>query len=119
MDGTQNTTTEPTRCRRCNRLLRCPSPDGYGPKCRTRIRKASRSEVVAPYKPHLVAKAVELLEQGGVLPLRAKRVFEVVSADGSKTYRTAATGQCNCPAGLKTRPYACYHAIAVRIAAVA
>ena len=41
-------------------------------------------------------------------------VYLAISSDGSKTYRTAGGGQCNCAAGLKAR-YACFHGIAARI----
>ncbi|MYX36523.1 MULTISPECIES: hypothetical protein [unclassified Streptomyces] len=115
-----HTETDPTRCLKCRRILRRPSPDGLGPKCRAKVRKASRSEaIVAEFKPYLVAKAVELLELGAVVPLRRNRVFLVVSDDGDSVYRTSATGQCNCPAGLRTKPYACYHGISARLFATA
>lgn len=118
--GTQDTATEPSRCTKCRRILRRPTADGLGPKCRRKVRKASRSEaVVTAFKPHLVAKAVELLELGAVVPLRQNRIFLVVSDDGESVYRTSATGQCNCPAGLRTLPYRCYHSIAAHITALA
>ncbi|MFI5629182.1 hypothetical protein ACIA8E_07340 [Streptomyces sp. NPDC051664] len=69
---------------------------------------------MSQYKPHLVEKATELLEQGAVIPLRAtkkNRVFLVVSSDGSSNYRTARAA-CNCPAGLKAA-HMCKHRIAV------
>jgi uncharacterized Zn finger protein len=69
---------------------------------------------MSQYKPHLVEKAAELLEQGAVVPLRAtgkNRVFLVVSSDGSSSYRTARAA-CTCPAGLKA-VHTCKHRIAV------
>ncbi|WP_326814029.1 hypothetical protein [Streptomyces sp. NBC_01763] len=105
-------TTHPVRCLKCRRILRRPSPDGYGPKCRQRIRREAPARL-SDFKPHQVAKAVELLELGGLVPLRQNRIFLVVSDDGTEVYRTAATGQCNCPAGLRST--ACYHAAAARL----
>lgn len=105
-------TTKHTRCLRCRRPLRNPSPDGYGPKCRARVRRASKAPGLTAYKPHLVEKAAELLEEGAVVPLREtskNRVFLVVSDDGSSIYRTARAA-CNCPAGLRAE-----HRIAVHV----
>ncbi|MDQ0961985.1 MULTISPECIES: hypothetical protein [unclassified Streptomyces] len=108
-------TSDHTRCLKCRRRLRNPSPDGLGPKCRRKVRAAARNETARPQWQ--VAKAVELLELGAVVPLRQNRIFLVVSDDGTEVYRTAATGQCNCPAGL--RSVRCYHALAAEFAAAA
>ncbi|MFJ6561948.1 hypothetical protein ACIQMV_19220 [Streptomyces sp. NPDC091412] len=115
MRATKVTTTEPTRCLRCRRPLRRPSPDGYGPRCRQKIRRTARADVTHPQWQ--VAKAVELLELGALVPLRQNRVFLVVADDGEGVYRTAATGQCNCPAGL--RSVRCYHSVAAHLVAAA
>ncbi|MFJ7489719.1 SWIM zinc finger family protein [Streptomyces sp. NPDC097727] len=106
-------TTEHSRCLKCRRPLRNPSPDGYGPKCRRKVRSAARKDTT--YPTWQVNKATELLELGAVVPLRQNRIFLVVSDDGTEVYRTAATGQCNCPAGL--RSVRCYHALAAEYAA--
>ncbi|WP_202234478.1 SWIM zinc finger family protein [Actinacidiphila reveromycinica] len=117
------TTTETetiTRCARCGRRLRNDSPDGYGPKCRRRVRKATRSTELGQYKEHLVEKAVELLEQGGLIPLRKTSknvVFLAVSSDGATAYRTAMAA-CTCPAGLRAA-YMCKHRIAAHIISLA
>ncbi|WP_228994712.1 hypothetical protein [Streptomyces sp. DH8] len=116
--STPDTTTHPTRCLKCRRVLRRPSPDGLGPKCRRMVRRTARLAPPPAYKPEQVAKAVELLEFGGLVPLRANRVFLAVSDDGTEVYRTAATGQCNCPAGLRAR-YLCYHGAAAQLLAFA
>ncbi|MFZ3595084.1 hypothetical protein [Streptomyces sp. BH104] len=110
----QATTNEPARCLKCRRIIRNPSPDGYGPKCRRKVRRAARANK-AGHQGWQVAKAVELLELGAVIPLRSNRIFLVVSDDGSEVYRTATTGQCNCPAGL--RSVRCYHSVAASMAA--
>lgn len=108
-------TTDHTRCLKCRRPLRKPSPDGLGPKCRRKVRATARKDTTHP--KWQIAKAVELLELGAVVPLRQNRIFLVVSDDGTELYRTAATGQCNCPAGL--RSVRCYHALAARFVAAA
>ncbi|GGZ73084.1 hypothetical protein ACFOOM_01090 [Streptomyces echinoruber] len=107
--------TERDRCLKCRRPLRRPSLDGYGPKCRLKIRRAARTNTTHP--TWQVAKALELLELGAVVPLRANRIFLVVSDDGTEIYRTAATGQCNCPAGLRSAR--CYHTVAAEFVAAA
>ncbi|MEV6738662.1 hypothetical protein AB0N14_17705 [Streptomyces sp. NPDC051104] len=111
MSAKTSTTTH--RCAKCGRVLRNPSPDGYGPKCRAKVRRATRSPELATYKPHLVEAAIELLEQGGLIPLRKSsknRVYLAASSDGSKTYKTARAA-CTCPAGLKAI-HVCKHRIA-------
>ncbi|WP_433916943.1 hypothetical protein [Streptomyces sp. NBC_01744] len=110
--STPDSATHPARCLKCRRILRRPSADGYGPKCRLRIRREAPARL-PDFKPNQVAKAVELLELGGLVPLRQNRIFLVVSDDGTEVYRTAATGQCNCPAGLRSSP--CYHIAAARL----
>ncbi|PWI16014.1 hypothetical protein DI272_18960 [Streptomyces sp. Act143] len=112
--------TPVTKCLKCGRRLRNSSPDGLGPKCRRKVRRARRSEELTQYKPHLVDKAEELLEQGGVIPLRdtrKNRVYLAVSSDGLEAYRTARAA-CTCPAGLRGI-HMCAHRIAVHILALA
>jgi hypothetical protein len=115
MRATKATTNEPARCLKCRRQLRNPSPDGLGPKCRRKVRREARTDTTHP--KWQVAKAVELLELGAVVPLRQNQIFLVVSDDGTDVYRSAATGQCNCPAGL--RSVRCYHSLAARFVAAA
>ncbi|MFE3033042.1 hypothetical protein ACFXKY_15530 [Streptomyces canus] len=107
--------TEHGRCLKCRRPLKNVSPDGLGPKCRAKVRRAARTESVHP--KWQAAKAAELLELGAVIPLRQNRIFLVVADDGTEVYRTAATGQCNCPAGL--RSVRCYHSVAAQYMAAA
>lgn len=105
-----------THCLRCGRPLTSTTSirTGYGPTCRTKVRRAATT--LTGWKPEQIAKATEAIEDGAVIRLRG-RVFLVVSTDGTETYRTAATGQCNCPAGLKGRT--CFHTAAARIALAA
>jgi hypothetical protein len=118
--GAMDTTPE-TTCKRCGRRLRRPSLDGYGPKCRARVRKAGRSPQIAHrFKPHLIEAAVELLELGGLIPLRdsgKNAVWLAVSSEGTGTYLTSKAA-CTCPAGLRAK-YDCNHRIAAHIVALA
>ncbi|MGW5352178.1 DUF6011 domain-containing protein [Streptomyces sp. NPDC004031] len=111
-------TTEQTRCHHCGRTLRSPRSIalGYGPTCHRKIRRATTATATTA-KPDAITKATELIEQGGILPLRGRRVFAVISSDGARTYRTAAQG-CTCPAGVKGR-HVCYHRVAATILSLA
>lgn len=61
------------------------------------------------------AAATELIEDGGIHPLRG-RIWLTVSTDGTRVHRSTAD-RCTCPDGIKAhtadhRP--CYHTLAVR-----
>lgn len=105
------TTHQHTNCLRCGRTLTSAKSRalGYGAKCATKVRHSAVD--LADYKPHQVASAKELIEDGAIIPLR-NTIFIAVSTDGTETYRTAPTG-CNCPAGLKGSR--CYHQLAARM----
>jgi hypothetical protein len=113
------TTHQHTHCLRCGRTLTSAKSiaTGYGPTCTRKVRESARAQVIATYKPAQVAKAEELIEQGGIIPLRARRIFTIISSDGTHTYKTAAQA-CTCPAGIKGR-FVCYHRIAAQIIAAA
>ncbi len=102
-----------TKCFRCGRTLRSANSiaAGVGPTCSARIATAAKTSTE---KAAQVAKAVEAIELGGIVPLarRGARVFRSVSSRGDATYLTAAHN-CNCPAGLKSR--SCYHTLAVQL----
>jgi hypothetical protein len=112
-------TKNQTNCLRCGRVLRSAKSvaAGYGPTCSKHIRTATKTPTVTAHKPAAIAKATELIEQGGILPLRGRRVFTVVSSDGTGTYKTAPQG-CTCAAGIKGR-YVCYHRVAATILSLA
>jgi hypothetical protein len=111
-------TAAPAYCLSCGRTLRSADSikQGRGPKCRAKLRAAERTADLTGWKAEQIDKAREAIEDGAVLRLRG-RVFLVVSTDGTEVYRTAASGQCNCPAGLKGRT--CFHTAAARIALAA
>ncbi|MFF3151827.1 DUF6011 domain-containing protein [Streptomyces sp. NPDC057910] len=110
----QNTTSQYSNCIRCGRHLTSAKSRaiGYGPTCARKIRTAttfvsSRTD----YSPDQVDSACQLIEDGGILPLRSV-IFLTVSTDGTELHRTAPTG-CNCKAGLKGGR--CYHQLAARM----
>lgn len=114
-----DTTTKQANCLRCGRVLRSAKSvsAGYGPTCGRKIRTATNTPAVTAHKPQAIAKATELIEQGGILPLRGRRVFTVISSDGTSSYLTAPQG-CTCAAGIKGR-YVCYHRVAATILSLA
>ncbi|MFZ3475330.1 DUF6011 domain-containing protein [Streptomyces sp. 4.24] len=111
-EATMQTATH-THCLRCGRALHAAhsAAAGYGPTCLRRIKAAARR--IADHKPTLVAKAVDLITLGGLIPLRARRVFQAVASSGTGTYKTAPQA-CTCPAGLRGQ-HTCYHRIAAQI----
>lgn len=108
-----------THCLRCRRVLRSAKSiaTGYGPTCTRKVRAAAKTELITAYKPQQIAKAQELIEQGGIIPLRARHIFTVISSDGTNSYKTAPQA-CTCPAGLKGK-FVCYHRIAAQIVTAA
>lgn len=111
MGAEMSTTAAHTNCLRCGRALRSAKSiaAGYGPTCQRHIRHAAVD--LTDYKPHQIASARELIEDGAIIPLRSV-IFLTVSTDGTETYRTAPTA-CSCPAGLKGSR--CYHQLAARL----
>lgn len=110
------TATAHTNCLRCGRALRSTTSTarGYGRTCATKVRQAATVVDLSAYKPAQVEAARELIEDAAIIPIR-RNVYRSVSSDGSELYLTAVTGQCNCPAGLKSRR--CYHAAAAQLLA--
>lgn len=113
------TTHQHSNCLRCGRRLSSAKSvaAGYGPTCTRKVKAAAKAQVVSQYKPTLVAKAEELIEQGGIIALRGHHVFQVVASNGTDTYKTAPQG-CTCAAGVKGK-YVCYHRIAAHILSLA
>jgi hypothetical protein len=91
---------------------------GYGPTCRARVRKAVATIELPGTKDEQHAKAIELIEAGGIVPSSRPGVFFAVSSDGSTVYvADLGEGTCTCKAGQKGR--ACYHLPAARLIAAA
>jgi hypothetical protein len=112
------TTTTHTHCLRCGRALRSAKSTaaGYGPTCQRKVREAAKAEIIATYKPHQIAKAEELIEQGALIPLRTG-IYLAPSSDGERTYKAHRTA-CSCPAGIKG-VHPCKHRIAAHILSLA
>lgn len=112
--------TTTAKCTRCGRRLTSAKSvaAGYGPTCRAKVAKATSTITdTAAYKPAQVDKAAELIELGGIVPIRGRRVFRAVSSDGTRIYLTAPQA-CNCAAGIKGQ-HVCFHRIAATILAAA
>lgn len=60
------------------------------------------------FTPAQASSALELIEDGGIHPLRPG-IWLTVSTDGTRTHRTT-TGRCTCEAGIKGGR--CYHQLA-------
>lgn len=101
-------------CLRCGRKIRAAASitRGYGPGCAARIAAAAKLTALAGFTADQITKARELIEDGGIARIR-RGIYRMASSDGTKTYLTAASGPCNCPAGLRGR--ACYHVATARI----
>ncbi|MEV8610255.1 DUF6011 domain-containing protein [Amycolatopsis sp. NPDC051373] len=104
------------KCTRCGRTLRSEKSiaRGYGPTCERKIRAAA---VVITYKPTQVAKALELIADGGIQLLKKNhtRVYRTVSSNGTGQYLTAPMA-CTCTAGIRGQ-HVCYHRIAAQLIA--
>ena len=61
-----------------------------------------------------VARARELLADGGLISTNRAGVYQSVSSDGATTYLTHRAG-CTCPAGTRGNGRTCYHRAAARI----
>lgn len=110
---TTATQVNTAKCRRCGRALTAVASiaRGYGRHCQTRI--VAQAKAIADATPDQVASALQLIEDGAVLPLR-RSVWLTVATNGVRVHRTTATA-CTCDAGVRGRR--CYHEIAVRLLA--
>jgi hypothetical protein len=110
------TKTRTATCRRCRATLRSAKSvaRGIGPTCE-RMERREAAAAAAGFKPAAVAKAKELIADGGIVPVRGRRVFAVVASNGVDRYLTA-PNTCNCPASLRAR-HACYHRVAATMLA--
>lgn len=98
-----------TRCQSCNRPLRAAKSiaAGRGPRC---AKLHSLEIALAAYTTDQIAKAIELVDDGAVVPSnRRTGMFTVVGSAGN-TYLCTVNG-CSCPAGAHGRR--CYHRAAV------
>lgn len=105
-----------TNCRRCHALLTDPRrvAKGIGRRCE-QLERQEAAAAAAGFKPATVEKARQLITDRGIVPVRGRRVFEVVASDGAATYKTAPQA-CTCKAGLRGK-HACYHRAAATMLA--
>jgi len=113
-------TTTTAKCNRCGRTLTSAKSisHGYGRTCKTKIAAATKAVDLTEYKPVQVAKAVEVIELGGILRADRPALYLTVSSDGLARYRVDQAGHtCTCKAG--ERGIRCYHLAAADILAAA
>jgi hypothetical protein len=109
--------TAPTAtCTRCKATLRAPRSvaRGTGDRC-ARLNRQDQAAKTAGYKPAAIDKARQLIADRGIVPIRGRRVFQVVASNGTGRYLTAEQG-CTCPAGIRGRAV-CYHRVAAALLA--
>lgn len=101
------------KCLTCGRVRRFRSAEAVaralpsGRICRARIRKAAIETALDGFTPAQQAKALELITDGGMVPLKRPGAWKAVGSDGVTVYLVTPKG-CNCPQGLlRGRP--CYH----------
>lgn len=115
-----DTTPTPAKCLRCGRKLTAARSisNGYGRTCRARIiASAGKAVERAEYKPVQVAKAVEVIELGGIVRT-TPALYLAVSSDGATRYEVDQVARsCTCKAG--ARGVRCYHLAAAEILAAA
>ena len=103
-----------TKCQRpgCGRKIWAEDSEraGYGGRCLVRVHLAERLAArTEDFKLAQVEKAIELIEDGAIVPAPTPGLFWCVSSDGAAYYLTDADW-CSCPAsGL------CYHQVATAI----
>lgn len=108
------TASAPTLCLRCGRTL--TKSVGYGPTCARKIREAAKVVNLTEFRDakSALAKAVELIEQGGIVRTRVQGVYLAVSSDGGQQYMVdTVEGSCNCRGCQRTGH--CYHVVAGNI----
>lgn len=111
------TAAHTVKCGKCHRVLTSAKSIAngtvgntvYGPTC---LRNLARD--TAAYSPEQTAKAVRLVEAGGVtrVPSKFGPLFETVGSNGRTTYWTSLF-ECSCQGFAKHGD--CYHVEAARI----
>jgi hypothetical protein len=103
-----------TTCGRCGRTLTSAASirRGVGRYCQARRREEAAT---ADYTPEQVAKAHELLADGGLVESSQHGTFFATASRGDVIYIVTAD-TCTCPAGQRNNR--CYHrcAVAIRLA---
>src|SRR5579859_23857 len=99
-----NATEHTAKCLHCGRTRRFRTAEAaanakpYGRICGSRVRRLiALAEAVKGFAVAQVAKAKELIADGGLIPTNRAGVFHAVSSNGTDKYLTTAEGNCNCP----------------------
>lgn len=108
------------KCLACGRVRHFRSAESAakaapnGRVCAAKIRKAAIETALTGFTPAQQAKALELIADGGLVPLKRAGAWKAVGSDGV-TFYLVAPQACNCPGGLHGRT--CYHIAAARVLA--
>lgn len=118
MTTSQSTDTATTTCIRCGRTLRSEKSvaDGMGRTCKARVRAAAEVVDLTQFRDARAAKnrAVELIEQAGVIPASRAGLFLAVSSDGTNTYLVDTDeGSCTCKGYVNAGH--CFHLVAANL----
>jgi len=109
--------TEHVTCQDCGRRIWAAASVAAkrGSGCRAKIRAAIKASDV---KAEQLAKAAELIDDGGIVPVSRPGVYAASSSDGTTIYVVNLNDQsCTCPAGQHGRY--CYHLTAAAILNIA
>jgi hypothetical protein len=101
------------RCQSCGRRLTAAASiaRGRGRACWAKVRRAATALDRSGFTAQQQAKAIELIEQGGLISTSRSALYVAVSSDGVTNYLVDwAEGSCLCPA---TKP--CYHLLAAAV----
>ena len=115
---TAATTTTTAKCIRCGRTLRSTKSvaDGMGRTCKAKVRHAAEVVDLSAFRDAKAAKskAVELIEQSGIVPASRPGLFLAVSSDGVNTYLVdIVEGSCTCKGYVHAGR--CYHQTAATL----
>jgi hypothetical protein len=100
------------QCSRCKRTLRAASSIArrIGRHCRALA--AAEVAAQADITPEQAEKALQLINDGGLVPLGRAGVYQAVPSSGTGTYWVS-VNVCSCPAGQRRPGAKCYHRAAV------
>lgn len=101
-------------CRSCGRPLRAAASIARrrGRACHARALEEALRRAAAGYTRDQLARALDLIAGGGLIPHTRPGAYLAVSSDGSAVYLVD-TRRCSCPAGV--HEIRCYHRLAVAL----
>lgn len=114
------TTQKPhtAKCLRCGRTLTSSKSiaDQMGRTCKAKVKAAANVIDLTEFKDQRAAKAkaIELIEQAGIVRASRPGLYLAVSSDGSNTYLIDTVERsCSCKGHLRTGH--CYHMVAAHL----